>query len=70
MAFLVSLLVSALPLLVAGVRADHAHHAFAADDAAVLAYAANGTTYFHVFYSFEWSNEGILYHNANNCARG
>ena len=30
-----------------GIGADHAHHAFAADDAAVLANATNGTTYFH-----------------------
>ena len=36
-----------LTLLVARVGADHAHHAFAADDAAVLANATNGTTYFH-----------------------
>jgi hypothetical protein len=39
----------ALALLVARVCADHAHHAFAADDATVLADATNGTTYFHGF---------------------
>jgi hypothetical protein len=52
-----------LALFVARVGADHAHHAFTADDAAVLANATNGTTYFHnfIFYSFEWSNEGKLY---------
>jgi hypothetical protein len=38
-----------LTLFVTGVGADHAHHAFTADDAAVLANATNGTTYFHVF---------------------
>ena len=38
----------ALALLVARVCADHAHHALAADDAAVLADATNGTTYFHL----------------------
>ena len=37
-----------LTLLVARVCADHAHHAFAADDATVLADATNGTTYFHL----------------------
>ena len=37
----------ALALLVARVCADHAHHAFAADDATVLADATNGATYFH-----------------------
>ena len=31
----------------ARVCADHAHHAFATNDATVLADAANGTTYFH-----------------------
>ena len=41
----------ALALLVARVGADHAHHALAANDAAVLANATNGTTYFHVVYS-------------------
>jgi hypothetical protein len=39
----------ALTLLMARVCTDHAHHAFAADDATVLAYATNGTTYFHCF---------------------
>ena len=37
----------ALPLLVARVRADYAHDAFTAYDAAVLANATNRTTYFH-----------------------
>lgn len=41
----------ALTLLVARVCADDAHHAFTADDAAVLANATNRTTYFHCFYS-------------------
>ena len=41
----------ALALLVARVGADHAHHALAANDAAVLANATNGATYFHVVYS-------------------
>ena len=39
----------ALALLVARVGADHAHHALAANDAAVLADATNGTTYFHCY---------------------
>ena len=52
-----------LALLVARVGADHAHHALAADDAAVLANATNGTTYFHCgFTLLEWSNENIVYH--------
>jgi hypothetical protein len=42
-----SLSLLALALLVARVCADHAHHAFAADDATVLADATNGATYFH-----------------------
>jgi hypothetical protein len=37
----------ALTLFMARVCADHAHHAFATNDATVLADAANGTTYFH-----------------------
>ena len=51
-----------LALLVARVGADHAHHALAANDAAVLANATNGTTYFHyVFTLLEWSNIEIVY---------
>jgi hypothetical protein len=38
-----------LALLVTRVGADHAHNAFAADYAAVLANATNGATYFHDF---------------------
>jgi hypothetical protein len=49
---------------VARVGADHAHHTLAANDAAVLADATNGTTYFHVCFTLflEWSNELIVYH--------
>ena len=39
-----------LALLVTRVGADHAHNAFAADYAAVLANATNGATYFHDFF--------------------
>ena len=54
----------ALTLLMARVSADHAHHALAANDAAVLANATNGTTYFHCVNTLsEWSNELKVYHN-------
>jgi hypothetical protein len=42
---------SALPLLVALVRADHEHHAATADDLAVLADLFDGRTNFHDFSS-------------------
>ena len=35
----------------AGVGANDAHHAFTADDTAVLANATNGTTYFHCIFT-------------------
>ena len=56
----------------AWVGTDHAHHAVAADDAAVLANATNGTTYFHgcLLYSLEWSNECLLYHIAHRMRKG
>ena len=61
----------ALALLMARVSADHAHHALAADDAAVLANATNGTTYFHCVNTLsEWSNEDILYHIARESRKG
>jgi hypothetical protein len=50
-----SLSLLTLTLFVARVGTDHAHHAFAADDAAVLANATNGTTYFHGCYFTLWS---------------
>ena len=51
-----------LALLVTRVGADHAHYAFAADDAAVLADATNGATYFHVVITLlEWSNKCVVY---------
>ena len=51
-----------LALLVARVGADHTHHAFAADDATILADATNGTTYFHVVFTLlEWSNNRVVY---------
>jgi hypothetical protein len=40
---------SALTLLMARVGTDHAHYAFAANNATILADATNRTTYFHVF---------------------
>ena len=40
-------LLLALPLLVPGVRADHPHHALAADDLAVLTDSFYGTSDFH-----------------------
>jgi hypothetical protein len=36
-----------LSLFVLGIRADHAHHAFAVDDLAVVAHLFNGSPYFH-----------------------
>jgi hypothetical protein len=38
---------SALPLLVAGIRADHPHHTLAADDLAVPADLFDGSSNFH-----------------------
>ena len=35
-----------------GIGADHAHYTLATDDAAVLANATNGTTYFHVVFLY------------------
>jgi hypothetical protein len=49
--FVSSFFLLTLTLLMARVCTDHAHHAFAADDATVHANASNGTTYFHCFYS-------------------
>ena len=61
----------ALTLLMARVSADHAHHALAANDAAVLANATNGTTYFHCVNTLsEWSNEDLLYHIARESRKG
>ena len=37
-----------LPLLVAGFRADHAHHAVALDDLAVAAHLLDASQYLHV----------------------
>src|SRR6186997_2544512 len=37
-----------LPLLVAGFRADHAHHAMALDDLAVAAHLLDASQYLHV----------------------
>src|SRR5574340_245614 len=44
-----SLLVLALPLLVARVLADHEHPTVAADDLALLTHLLNGRSYFHVW---------------------
>jgi hypothetical protein len=37
----------ALSLFVLRIRADHAHHAFAVNDLAVVAHLFNGSPYFH-----------------------
>ena len=60
----------ALALFVARVGTDHAHHALAADDAAVLANATNGASYFHVVVFFLWSNEFVLYHISGRQVKG
>jgi hypothetical protein len=60
-----------LALLVTRVGADHAHYAFAADDAAVLADATNGATYFHVVITLlEWSNKCVVYQKPSQKRKG
>jgi hypothetical protein len=49
----------ALSLFVLRIRADHAHHAFAVDDLAVVAHLFNGSSYFHNPSTFSTGISGL-----------
>jgi hypothetical protein len=48
-----------LSLFVFRIRADHAHHAFAVDDLAVVAHLFNGSPYFHNPSTFSTGISGL-----------